>query len=252
MLTDPESKSLSDGLLQDTADRLRGVRDDRRKLTVIPPRDAVRNKVDAPEKAASLLGATHTLTGTLRSDNGRVTVHAVLGDARSRVPLKEWDADYQPGALAELPMALAGIVTGALRLPPLAREATVNAAAYPAFTAGVGLLQRDSGVDAALPLLERAVAADPDSPLTLRAAGGSAGTQVPAEPCIEWLDRADAVSARGSEAQSGSPPCVAGIRKDQRIRRILRSGGIGPRTRPADRSPGWRRVAAPRPGLSGK
>jgi len=32
------------------------------KLTVIPARDALRNKVDAPQKAAALPGATHTLT----------------------------------------------------------------------------------------------------------------------------------------------------------------------------------------------
>jgi len=163
--TDADSKSLSNGLLQDTTNRLRRVRDKSRKLTVIPLLDAVRNKVDAPEKAAAVLGATHVLTGTLRRDNGRVTIHALLTDARSRLPLKEWDAEYQPKELPSMPVALAGIVTGSLRLPPVAPTATVNAAAYPDFAAGVGLLQRDS-VDAALPLLVKAVAADPDSPLT--------------------------------------------------------------------------------------
>ena len=57
-----QSKSLSDGLLQDTADWLRCMKNGGEKLTVIPARDALRNKVDAPQKAAALPGATHTLT----------------------------------------------------------------------------------------------------------------------------------------------------------------------------------------------
>ncbi|HME06244.1 MAG TPA: tetratricopeptide repeat protein, partial [Bryobacteraceae bacterium] len=102
-------------------------------------------------------------------------IHASLTDARSGLQLKEWDAEYQANELRSMPVALAGIVTGTMRLPPLVTTATVNAAAYPDFAAGVGLLQRDAAgiglmqsdvVDAAIPLLTRAVAADPDSPLT--------------------------------------------------------------------------------------
>src|SRR5439155_4077259 len=59
---------------------------------------------------------------------------------------------------------LAGMVTGALRLPALA--AAVNAAAQQDYIAGRAYTRRNSTIDAALPLLERAVAADPDSPLT--------------------------------------------------------------------------------------
>jgi tetratricopeptide (TPR) repeat protein/TolB-like protein len=178
--TDPDSKSLSDGLLQDTADRLRRVKDDRRKLTIIPPRDTVRNKVDA----------THTLSGTLRRDNGGVAVHAVLTDARSQVKLKEWDAQYKPDALSSMPVALAGIVTGTLRLKPLASTATVNASAYPDFAAGLGLLQRDSGVDAALPFLARAVAADPDSPLTHARLAEAQARKYRLSFDSTWLDKA--------------------------------------------------------------
>jgi tetratricopeptide (TPR) repeat protein len=79
--------------------------------------------------------------------------------------LKEWDADYQPDRLRDLPVALAAMVTGTFRFPPLAVAATVSPTAYADFTRGVGLLQRNM-VDGALPLLESAVKADPDSPLT--------------------------------------------------------------------------------------
>src|SRR5215469_8845376 len=57
------------------------------------------------------------------------------------------------------------MLAGALRLPPLAAVATVNGAAYADFVKGVGLLQLNS-VDQALPLLESASRADPNSPLT--------------------------------------------------------------------------------------
>ncbi len=135
-----ESKSLSDGLLQDTADRLCRMKDGGEKLTVISARDALRNKVDAPEKAAALLGATHTLSGRVADANHRISIHAVLTDARSRLQLREWDADYDPGELGSLPVALAGLVTGTLRLPPLAYTASVNAKAYPDFAQGLGSL----------------------------------------------------------------------------------------------------------------
>jgi tetratricopeptide (TPR) repeat protein/TolB-like protein len=165
LVTDTDSKSLGDGLLQDTADRLRAVKEGRRKLTIIPARDAVHNKVDTPGKAAAMLGATHLLTGTLRSKDDRVIVHASLIDARTALLDKDWDAEYRRSELGIIPVALAGVVTGTLRLPPLAYTATVNAAAYPDFAAGVGLLQRDSA-DASLPFLKRAVQADAGSPLT--------------------------------------------------------------------------------------
>ncbi len=187
--TDADSKPLSDGLLQDTTDRLRRVRDKHRKLTVIPIRDAVQNKVDTPEKAAVRLGATHILTGTLHRDNGHVTIHALLTDARSGLPLKGWDAEYQANELRSMPLALAGMITGAMRLPPLVKTATVNAAAYPDFTAGVGLLQRDS-VDAALTSLQRAVAADPDSPLTHARLGETLARKYNLTLDSSWLDQA--------------------------------------------------------------
>jgi serine/threonine protein kinase/tetratricopeptide (TPR) repeat protein len=164
--TDLGSSSLSNGLLEDTAERLSRVKRGRTRLTMIPLSDAVQNKVDHPERAAKVLGATHTLTGTMRTQNGRALVHAVLTDARSNIRLKDWQADYRPDELGNLPVALAGVVTSTLRLPPLATTATVSPAAYVEFATGVALMQRDTGVDAALPLLERAVQEDPGSPLT--------------------------------------------------------------------------------------
>ncbi len=188
--TAAETKSLSDGLLQDTSDRLRHVRDNRRKFTVIPMRDAARSKVDTPERAVSMLGATHILTGLVRRDNGRVIIQASLTDARSRLQLTQWTADYSPNELWTMPIALAGIVTGTLHLPPLVTTTTVNAAAYSDFAAGMGLLQRDSGVEAAIPYLTKAVATDPDSPITHARLAEAEAREYRLSLSPVWLERA--------------------------------------------------------------
>jgi len=65
-----------------------------------------------------------------------------------------------------VPIALAGMVTATLRLPPLSVKAAVNPAAYPDYATGISLSRRNPTLDSAIPLLERAVAADAGSPLT--------------------------------------------------------------------------------------
>jgi tetratricopeptide (TPR) repeat protein len=194
--TDAADRPLSDGLLDGTAEQLRQVKSERtRRLTVIPWADAVRNKVDKPEKAAGLLGATHILTGTLRRDGRSTLIHAYLTDAHSRLPLKEWQAEYQPSELRDMPVALAGMIIGTLRLPPLAAMATVSAAAYGDFARGVGLLQRNS-VEEALPLLESAAKADPDSPLTHARLAEAQLLKYQLTKEIQWQQRAKVSLAR--------------------------------------------------------
>ncbi|MBC7928794.1 MAG: protein kinase, partial [Bryobacteraceae bacterium] len=116
------------------------------------------------EKARSSLGATHVLRGTVRQEGERVVVHAYLTDARSQVNVKDWKSAYAPSEMRYVPTALAGMVTGALRLPAV--PATILPGAIADYREGLHLLRRNSGVDAALPLLSRAVAIDPDSALT--------------------------------------------------------------------------------------
>jgi serine/threonine protein kinase/tetratricopeptide (TPR) repeat protein len=158
--------SLSNGILVDTSEILARVRHSRARLVIIPVSDALQNKIDQPERAVKVLGATHTLTGTMRNQSGHTVVRALLTDARSNVRLKEFQADYRDNELRDIPVALAGLVTSTLRLPPLSAAATVSPAAYVDFARGVSLMQRDTGVDTALPLLARAAGEDSESPLT--------------------------------------------------------------------------------------
>jgi tetratricopeptide (TPR) repeat protein len=164
--TDAGNRDLSDGLLNQTAEQLRRVMNtDTRRLVIIPFDATVQNKLDRPDKAVQLLNATHVLNGTLRRDNGRTLIHAYLTGAHSQIPLNELQAGYQVSELRGVPLALAGMITGTLHLPPGLLAATVNAVAYADFTKGIGLLQRNA-TDEAIQALENAVRADPESPLT--------------------------------------------------------------------------------------
>jgi eukaryotic-like serine/threonine-protein kinase len=161
------AKALAEGLLLDSGDRLSHVKPGRVRLTVIPVSDAAQNRVDTPAKARSILGATHSLSGTLRQQDGTVLVHAFLTDARTQVRVADWQAKYAPGDIRDIPVALAGMVTLNFRLPPIAVAAAVNSAAYTDWAQGVSLARGDPvGLDRAIELLQRAVAADSASPLT--------------------------------------------------------------------------------------
>jgi tetratricopeptide (TPR) repeat protein len=188
--TSAADKPLADGLLNQTEAQLRRVRSSRnRQLAVIPLDAAVQNKLDSPAKAVKLLSASHVLYGALRREGNRTFIHAYLTEARSPVPLNELQAPYQPNELPMVPVSIAAMVTGTLRLPPLATVANVNAAAFADFTRGIGLLQRNQ-TDQALPLLEDSVKADPESPLThARLAEAQALKYRPTND-VTWLERA--------------------------------------------------------------
>ena len=161
-----DTSALAEGLLLDTGDQLRHLKPGKKRLTLIPLNDAIQNKVDQPAKARTMLGAKYILHGALRKETGRILVTAYLTDTRALVQLREFRADYAPEELRNVPIALAGMVTATLRLPPLSVKAAVNPAAYPDYAAGISLSRRNPTLDSAIPLLERAVAADAGSPLT--------------------------------------------------------------------------------------
>ncbi len=154
-------------LLRAEADQLARVKgNSHTKLAMIPLSGILSKKVDTIEKARTAFGATHALQTTLEKQNDKVTLHAYLTDTRSGVHMKDWRAEYKPSELQYAPIALAGVVTSTLHLPPVTVNAAVNAAARQDYQTGLSYVRRDTGVDAALAFLERAVAADPGSPLT--------------------------------------------------------------------------------------
>jgi serine/threonine protein kinase/Flp pilus assembly protein TadD len=155
--------NVAERLSRDAATRLASLTAGTRvRLSVVPWSDVARSGVDTPEKArGGRIGATHVVHGTIASINGKLEVHAFL----SGEPAGEWAATYNPGeAERYAPGAIAGMVTYALHLDPL--KASVNARASKDYQDGLRLTRRNSTIDSALPAFDRAVAVDPDSPLT--------------------------------------------------------------------------------------
>ena len=158
---------LADNLLRAAAAQIARIKSSARtRLTVIPLSSTLHDKVDTAGKARTAFGATHVLSGTVQTEkNDDLILQVFLTDTRSGVNVREWRARYTRRDFPYAPVALAGMVTGTFRLPPVAFVAGVNAAARQDYQAGIAAVQRDGGVDAALALMERAVAADPGSPL---------------------------------------------------------------------------------------
>ncbi len=160
-----------------------------------------------PLSAASR-GATHVLRGSLLNEDGRLMVHAYLTDTRTGVDAKEWSAQYAPAEIRFAPTALAGMVTGAFELAPVA-SGEVNAAARPDYLSGLAEVRRKSRIDAALAALGRAEQADSDSPLTHAALAEAQWFKYFDTRDKSWLDRATE-SVRQAELRN---PDLAPVRR---------------------------------------
>lgn len=214
----PETAPLAGKLIPEAAGLLANLKTGPKiKLSVMGPQDAVRNKIDSPEKAKSILGATHGLYGVFEKQNGKIVLRAYVTDARTLVHVKEWTAEYGPGETHYVPVALAGMVTGTFHLPALTQLAAVNAAAAKDYWAGLYYIRRNSTVFKALPLLQHAVETDPDSPLTFAALAEAQYWQFTITRDRLWLNRS-AESVRQAELRNqdlAQVHRVAGLHKRQ-------------------------------------
>ncbi len=154
-----------------------------------------------------LPSATHAIRGTVENKIGNDILHVYLTDRRSGVDMKEWTLEYSPAQLRYAPAAVAGIVTSALHLPPLEAKAAVNAAARQDYVTGLSYVQDNVRPDDAVQLLERAVAADPDSPLTYAALAEAQWIKSVDTGQAEWKEKA-LESARQAELRDPDVPEV--------------------------------------------
>jgi serine/threonine-protein kinase len=209
-----ETRDLADRLSRDVAVQLGQLKGGKvARVTVIPLDRLQRQHIATSEQASAALGATHVLHAKLARKDGRLVLRAALTDARTGVDGKEWTVEYTPGEIRYAPVALAGMVTSQLGLPPLAVSATVNSAAMQDYRNGLRNLRRNSTIDVALPLLERAVAEDPDSALAFAAlAEGQQWKWFPTKD-RPWLERAKESERQAQQRNPDLPQVhrVAGL-----------------------------------------
>jgi eukaryotic-like serine/threonine-protein kinase len=173
----PDAAALADVVTRDAASELAHIKGGKRaRLNVIPFADVTGRHA-----------ATHVLRGNITRENGRVSLRVFLTDSRTQVNVSDWKAEYAPGEVRYAGRAMAAMVTASLRLPPL--TASVNAKARPDYQAGMAYTRRNSTIDKALPLLENAVAADPDSALTWAGLAEAQWFKYFLTDDSAWLDR---------------------------------------------------------------
>jgi serine/threonine-protein kinase len=187
-----ETRDAGEKLTHAAADQLAHVQGGQVARVAVLPLDTVqRRHIYSVESARTLLGATHVLHATLAKKDAQLILRAVLTDARNGVSGREWTAEYSPSEISYAPVALIGIVTSQLGLPRLGVAASVNSDAGRDYWNGLWYLRRNSTIDAALPLLEHAIAEDPDSPLTYAALAEARQWKWFVTRQSSWLERAD-------------------------------------------------------------
>jgi Flp pilus assembly protein TadD len=179
---------------------------------------------------------THRLSSSLATASGKITLHALLRDVRSSAPVSEWSADFAPGQLRYAPVALAGVVSSALHLPPLTTGATVNAKAAASYQQGLALFQDDRRLDQAIAAFQSAATFDPDSALPYAGLAEAQRRRFFLTKLKSWDDQA---AASLMQAEIRNPDCaevhrIAGLlefdanRPEQAIARMRRAAEFQP------------------------
>jgi serine/threonine protein kinase len=159
------AKSIAENITRAANERLALIQGGKRaRLSFVSAEQTGRRNVRTPSAAASSFGATHVLHGAVLRDGDGFLVRAVLTDARTQADNASEEFHYGAKETGYAPQALAGMVTAALRLPPVDRP-LINDEARKDFDEAFRYWRRNSTVDLALPALDRAVARDPSSAL---------------------------------------------------------------------------------------
>lgn len=162
--------SLPLGVLQDVSDRVAQLRSGRHAVLVIRPHEALRSSVRTPAQAKLVLRATHALKTSLQREGDEIVASASIIDLSTQVNSGALTARYSPATVGNLPAALAGAVSLALRLSGDISLRALSAAATVPYDQGLYYLRNDDrGFVSAIPLFEAAARLDPGSPLPLAA-----------------------------------------------------------------------------------
>jgi tetratricopeptide (TPR) repeat protein len=195
------------GIGLDIADRLSGAR---RNFIVISPRAAERNHVDTPQKAKSVLGATHALVTRLHRSDGEINVNAWVTDLSSGLTLGEpLVGTYEAGDAPAVAKALIATVTGAFRLREAVPKESVSGPAYSDYVQGIEALRQDAyNADQAIAHLNKAIELDPKSALPLAGLADAQIQKFRKGGGSEWLERAGANVAKAKMINPDSVPVL--------------------------------------------
>jgi serine/threonine protein kinase/tetratricopeptide (TPR) repeat protein len=153
------------GALQEATERIRRLQRTNSTLVVIGPTDVLIQRIHDPAGAFEFLHATHALQTVLRREGDQWVVRGSVFDLEAKVQVGWFTGTYTSAQLTNLPAALAGAVSAALRLRAISSAEMLDPAAAGAYFRGLYYLRRDRSFEQAIPLFEEAARLDPRSPL---------------------------------------------------------------------------------------
>jgi serine/threonine protein kinase/Flp pilus assembly protein TadD len=198
----PEMAALAQQIQNETAAMVSHIQSSSKiSFRAIPFKKVRDAGVSSAQRAGSQLQATHVLRSSITVDGSNTVVHVWLTDALTGAQVREWSARYGPGQTRFAPLAIAGIVTWGLGLPPVSGP-QIREAAKPDLEKGLELLRHDEVVDATVATLERAASLDPDSALTHAALAEAEWGKFLSTRDNTWRER---TKAEAREAQLRNP-----------------------------------------------
>jgi tetratricopeptide (TPR) repeat protein len=204
---DGDATSAMGGVLQDVAGRVAKMRSAHRTIVVLSPLELADSRVTTLAQAKSVMHATHALRTAVRQDGAELVLHASVVNLDTNVTMGESTGRYPPATLGNLPSALAGAVSLALRLDAAAAAEKLTAAAALPYDQGLHYLHDDDADDAkAIPLLEQAARADRSATLPLAAL---IEAEIRLFESTKDASRIEAARRVLQEAQSVNPDSVA-------------------------------------------
>jgi serine/threonine protein kinase/tetratricopeptide (TPR) repeat protein len=157
------------GILQDVSDRLAKMRSAGRTVIVITPRDTQRDHVTTIEEAGTILHATHALQTRVHREGDDLVMSASLIDLETHVNVGEAEGRYSAATIANMPSALAGSVSLALRLKGGNAAQALLPAAVPPYDRGLYFLRDAQDAAKAIDSFREAARLDARSVLPLAA-----------------------------------------------------------------------------------
>lgn len=162
-----ELSVLTGGFLHDVGARISHMHHGDSNVVVISPAEAANLKATNADQATKLLHATHALETKVEPHGNKIGVTASLVDLATMTHLRDFTQEYDRADLGNVPQALAGTASDALRLKGSEVE-VVSAAATAAYDRGLFYLKRDRySFNEAATAFQEAAKQDPHSAIPL-------------------------------------------------------------------------------------
>ena len=197
---DPGNAPLVAGLLESLSARLSNLDAGKESLWVVPGSEVLRLKIENPQQASKLLGATLVVRGSVQKQGSLVQLTVNLVDSRKLREIGSFEVEDPAGNIASLETQaverLARLMNLKVRDEPTPTTAPSSApGAYESYLTGLGYLQRYDkvgNVDSAIAAFQRSIALDPKFAVSYAQLGEAFRTKSEVSKDPQWVVQAEA------------------------------------------------------------